>query len=289
MTRVLVTGGSGLLGRTLLRVLAQTRSGWLVVAPTHSEMDVTDAKAVQRLVLDLKPNVIVHLAAMTAVDRCEMEEDSARRVNVEGTRHVVRAAEAVDARVILVSTDYVFDGRKEGAYDETDAPVGSTGVYGTTKREAEAIVSASVARSLIVRIAWLYGQGGPDFVHAIARVAQAHPEGIRGVDDQRGSPTSTRTVARGLVSLIERDDVDGIVHLTTQGVVSRYEWAKAIVNQLGLNVPVFPCTSADYGAPAPRPANSHLSTARWQRLGLPPLPMWDAELTAFMADEFETV
>lgn len=282
--RVLVTGGTGLLGRTLLRVLAQSRPDWTVVAPTHADMDMTDAHAVERVVRAFEPNVIVHCAAMTVVDRCETEAQTARRVNVEGTRHVARAAQYVGARLIALSTDYVFDGKKEGAYEENDPATGSTGVYGTTKREAESIVLATVSRAVIVRIAWLYGKGGPDFVHAIARAARSRPEGLRVVNDQTGSPTSTTTVARGLVALIEREDVEGILHLTTQGVVTRYGWAKAIVKRLGLCVPVTPCSSSDYGAPAPRPANSHLSTARWYRLGLPALPTWEADLAAFVAD-----
>lgn len=289
MTRVLITGGSGLLGRALRRTLATQRPEWAVLAPTHAEMDITDAATVERVVRAFAPNVIVHAAAMTAVDRCETQREAARRVNVEGSRHVARAAREAGARLIALSTDCVFDGTKESPYDETDAPEGVTGVYGATKREAERVIRQTDPESLVVRIAWLYGQGGPDFVHAIVRAARASPEGLCVVDDQTGAPTSAQTVAEGLTALIEREDIAGVLHLTAQGAATRLQWARVILEHLGIATPVVPCTTAEYAAPAPRPANSRLCCARWQRLGLPPLPAWEAALRAFLTRSFDAV
>lgn len=274
--RVLVTGAGGQLGRSLARALVAYD---LALLDIH-DLDVTAEDVVAAVLERVEPDVIVHAAAWTDVDGCERDPDAARAVNTDGTGHVV--AHAKDARVIAISTDYVFDGSAGRAYTEDDEP-SPVSVYGRTKLDAERIVLD--AGGTVVRSAWLYGHrwanGAParNFVASIVRAA-ARGEPLDVVDDQVGSPTSTSDLADGLAALVARADARGIFHVVNEGAVSRYEFARAILARAGLDPElVRPIATADAPPlPARRPPYAPLDGARWREAGFAPLPSWEDAL-----------
>jgi len=261
--RIAVTGASGLLGS---EVVEQARArGWDVAPLTRTELDVRDADAARRMLRAARPNAVVHCAAYTAVDRAESEPELARAVNVDGTRHVAEAAAATGARLVYVSTDYVFDGKKRTPYlpdDET----GPLSVYGATKLEGERAALAAEPSALVVRTSWLYGSTG--FVPAILRKA-ASGETLRVVDDQRGRPTWAPDLAEAFLDLFA-SGARGVYHAAGGGDCTWLELAREALRVRGLDVPVRSISSADFGAAAERPAYSVLDlTATEARLGRP--------------------
>jgi dTDP-4-dehydrorhamnose reductase len=270
----LVLGGHGLLGRALGRVLPDARR------LGRAECDVTDPVAVRETLETLRPQVVVLSAAFTAVDQCEAAPDAARRLNAEAPGWVAESARAVGARLVHLSTDYVFDGRSRQAWREDD-PVGPLSVYGATKLDGEDAVRAVLGEAaLIVRAQWLYGPGGPDFVGAILRAARTTPR-LRVVDDQTGSPTHVDDLARALHALVDLD-ARGTVHFSASGACTRAEWARLIVEAAGLDVPVEPCRTEDFPRPAARPQNSVFDLARFSAwVGEAPAP-WAPRVRAFV-------
>jgi dTDP-4-dehydrorhamnose reductase len=270
---MLVTGAAGQLGTEL--VGAARAAGHEVVATARhtrgdrglAPLDVTDRDAVARAVAEVAPEVVLHAAAWTAVDACESDPARAHRVNAEATRHVAAAARAVGARVVYVSTDYVFDGTKPTPYAETDAPAPRS-VYGVSKLAGERAVDP--ARDAIVRISWVCGATGPNMVKTILRLASAAGT-LRFVDDQRGHPTFADDAARMLVRLASEGRT-GTWHVTNQGAVSWYEFAREVLRAAG-HAPsrVEPIATADLvpPRPAPRPANSVLDNAALRAADIP--------------------
>jgi len=261
--RIAVTGASGLLGS---EVVEQARArGWDVAPLTRTELDVRDADAARRMLRAARPDAVVHCAAYTAVDRAESEPDLARAVNVDGTRHVAEATAAIGARLVYVSTDYVFDGTKRTPYlpdDET----GPLSVYGATKLEGERAAVAAEPSALVVRTSWLYGRSG--FVPAILRKA-ASAETLRVVDDQHGRPTWAPDLAEAVLDLLA-SDARGVYHAAGGGACTWFELAREALQARGLDVPMRPISSADFGAPAERPAYSVLDVSATEaRLGRP--------------------
>lgn len=277
--RYLVTGAGGILG-TELRHLAAVR-GLDLIGLDRSDLDVTDADAVVDAVEGARPDVVIHAAAYTAVDRAESEPERARRVNVDGSAHVAAAAARAGATVVYVSTDFVFDGRAERPY-RPDDPTGPAGVYGRTKLAGEDAVRGAAAEHLVVRTSWVYGRGGRNFVDAIlerARTGQA----LRVVQDQRGRPTWAANLARGLVDLAV-SGARGTWHLTDGGPVTTwYGLAAEALRLAGLEVPLAGVSTEEWGAPAPRPAYSALDVrATEERLGRA-MPPWPEALAAYLA------
>lgn len=263
---MLVTGGSGQLGRDLARAL-----GPGAIALPHSELDVTDAAAVAAAVGDLAPGAIVNAAAWTDVDGCEGDRERARAVNGDGAANVARAAG--DALVVQISTDYVFDGRAGRAYVEDDPP-NPLSVYGRTKLEGEEAVRSLAARWAVVRSAWLYGAGGKNFVTSILRAAAGARDRLRVVDDQVGSPTATVDLAGVLVTLIEKG-CTGTYHAVNAGGCSRFEFARAILEEAGEDPGrLSPVPTSAMPRPAARPAYAPLEGRAWRAAGLPPLRPW---------------
>ncbi|MEL7371841.1 MAG: dTDP-4-dehydrorhamnose reductase, partial [Myxococcota bacterium] len=204
--KVLITGGKGMLGRTLAQHFREHE----VVSVDVEDFDLRDAAATRDAIRAASPQAIVHCAAMTAVDRCESEEDLAYSVNALGSAHVAIAAHDVGARLIAISTDYVFDGRATRPYHEWDE-TGPRSVYGASKLAGEQAIRAHCPNHLIARIAWLYGAGGPSFVHTMLKLGAQGGEPLRVVDDQHGNPTSTDAVAAHLLQLLAVPTV-GTVH-----------------------------------------------------------------------------
>jgi dTDP-4-dehydrorhamnose reductase len=278
--RVLVTGAGGQLGLDLLEVLDASPAYESVIGRDRSGLDVTDPASVAETVADVAPDVVVNAAAYTAVDAAEDDEESAVAGNVTGPENLARACARVGATLVHVSTDYVFAGDADTPYD-VDDPLGPRTVYGRTKAEGEAAVRAVLPGARIVRTAWLYGAGGPNFVRTMSRLALSGRT-VTVVDDQVGSPTWSRHLAQGLA--LAPTAPPGTYHLAGSGSTSWFGFARAVFEELGVDPQrVQPCTTADMPRPAPRPAYSVLSDRAWREAGLPGLPEWRTALAQAFA------
>jgi dTDP-4-dehydrorhamnose reductase len=275
----LVTGAAGQLGSDVIDVLRAY--GEEVAAYGRNDLDITDRVMVRATMRMVEPSIVINCAAYTAVDAAETDEDRALEINAHGPAILAEECAGTGARLLQVSTDYVFAGDASAPYGEATRPAPRS-AYGRTKAAGEQAVLTSGADAFVVRTAWLYGQVGSNFVKTMARLATER-ETVSVVDDQIGAPTWTLHLARGLVALGIADVPAGIWHCTNAGEASWYVFARAIFAELGLDpARVEPTTSADFVRPAPRPAYSVLSTEKWQRAGLPELPHWrDALHEAF--------
>jgi len=270
--RVLVTGALGMLGRDLVPLLEPSHE----VTAVDLEVDVTDPAAVDACADACAPEAVFHLAAWTDVDGAETEEERAAAVNGAGTGNVARAAARHGAALVYVSTDYVFDGRKPGAYVEDDPP-SPLGAYGRTKLAGEqAALAAHPGGTRIARTAWLYGRHGRNFVDTMRRLG-AEREEVAVVDDQEGSPTWTGDLAPALVALVDRPP--GVYHTTGAGSVTWAGFAEAIFAASGLGARVRRISTEELGRPAPRPARSVLAVTRE---GTPRLRPWREALHDYL-------
>jgi dTDP-4-dehydrorhamnose reductase len=285
--RVLVTGAAGGLGVEVVHELERraeqmTRGNPLeVIAATRQALDVADRDAVLASIVTIEPDVVIHPAAFTAVDACESDSDRAFAVNSLGTRHIAEAAAMVGAHVAYVSTDYVFDGTKVGAYNEWDTP-NPLSVYGRSKLGGERALATSAT---IVRTSWVFGVTGQNMVKTVLRLLAAGTRPLQFVDDQHGCPTFTSDLARVLVQLaLERRP--GIFHVTNQGPTTWFEFVREIVGRAGGDpASVLPIATADLLPlrPAPRPANSVLDNSALRLSGIPLLPSWQESLAEMLA------
>ena len=272
--RILLTGANGQLGQELQRVLCSED----VIPTCRPDYDLMHPGLGDKLIAQ-RPDVVIHAASYTDVDGCERDPDRALRVNVEGTRRVAEGVARATARLVYISTDYVFDGKKAEPYTERD-PVNPLNVYGRTKWMGEQEALAACPEALVVRTSWLYGLHGKNFVKTILQLAATQQE-IRVVNDQRGSPTYARDLAEVIAKLIQRH-VSGVVHAGGAGECTWYDFAKAILHEAGSRCRVVPISSAEAGRLAVRPYYSVLSNARLSQYGLA-LPPWQDGLTRFMA------
>lgn len=283
LARILVTGAGGMLGQDVVRVARE--AGHEVVGLARAQLDVTDPTAVSHAVEQARPAAVVNCAAWTNVDAAESDPDGARAVNAEAAGHVARATAAAGARLVHVSTDYVFDGDRPAdapPYVESDT-IGPRSVYGITKLEGEQAVAAAGGSHAIARTSWLYGAGGPNFAATMLRLAGERDE-VTVVDDQIGCPTATAHLARGLVALAAGDaaGAEGVVHLAGGGApVSWHGFATEIFRQAGVACRVLPCTTAEMPRRAPRPAFSALASERPEA---PRLPDWRQGLTDYLQE-----
>ncbi len=270
--KLLVTGGTGKLGASAVR--AARARGWTVAAPTREEMDVTDPAATGEGVVAAGADVVLHTAGYTAVDRAESDHESVFRVNRDGTRNVCEAAAATGARLVAVSTDYVFDGEADRPYLPGDRP-SPLNVYGASKLagEREALKGKG---ALVVRTSWLYGPDGPDFVDTVLRGAREENP-LRVVSDQRGRPTWSESAAAALLDLAEAD-VTGVLHLADSGEASWHEFASEIVRAAGIATEVEPIATRDTERPARRPRYSVLDLRDTERVLGRELPPWRESL-----------
>ena len=280
-TTVMLTGGKGMLGRTLCREL----EGFEVIPTDLPETDILQEDAFARQLDRVAPDVVIHCAAMTAVDRCEAEPDLAYRLNALGSANVAAACVRRHIRLVALSTDYVFSGTGQRPYHEFDVPDGGINVYGQSKWAGEQAVRTHCPDHVIARISWLYGPGGPSFVHTMLRLARQGHEVLRVVDDQRGNPTSTSAVAAALRHILLRPGLVGTFHLTCEGETTWYGFAREIFRLAGMEQCVVPCTSAEYVTPARRPENSCLEMRMLCLLGLPSMPHWQESLADFMRSQ----
>lgn len=266
-----------MLGRTLQRHLCDHE---LFVADLP-EVDIADGGCVERAMAAFRPDVVIHCAAMTQVDACEAEADKAFRINALGSAFVAASAGRHHARIIAVSTDYVFDGLSSRPYCEFDRPAPRT-VYGASKLAGEEAVRNHCPDHTILRIAWLYGEQGPSFFHTMLRLGAQPGGALKVVNDQRGNPTSTDAVA-GLIRQLLENPLPGVVHGSCEGEASWFEFARAIFDQARLPRSLVPCTTDEYPRPAPRPANSCLEKRMLRLAGFPAMPHWREELEKFVS------
>jgi len=275
--RLLLTGAAGQVGRELVDAFA----GHDVVAADHATLDVADRDAVLQAVTGTAPDAVVHAAAWTAVDACEADPDRAWRVNVLGTRHIAEGARRAGAHVCYLSTDYVFDGRKPEPYLEWDDP-NPQSVYGRSKLGGERELDPG---SLVVRTSWVCGRHGPNMVKTVLRLAREHDQ-LRFVDDQLGQPSFADDLA-GMVRRLVLERRAGTVHVTNQGAVSWFEFARAVLECAGLDpARVQPIATADLDPPrpAPRPPNSVLDNAVLRLDGIPLLPHFREPLERLVSE-----
>ena len=276
--KLLITGGKGMLGKTLQREFSDCE----VVVADLPECDITVPAVFESFLDASRPDAVIHCAAMTAVDRCESERELAWKLNAFGTGVVAAACRRQRVRLIAISTDYVFAGDSDRPYHEFD-PAGARTVYGMTKFAGEELVRRYCPEHLICRISWLYGGDGPSFVHTMLKLGMERGPELKVVADQIGNPTSTRAVARHLRLLLNRPELCGTFHLTCEGEATWYEFAQEIFRLAGAKRGIVPCTTAEFPRPAPRPANSRLEKRMLRWCGLPPMPEWREALTEFFA------
>ncbi|MCI8441400.1 MAG: dTDP-4-dehydrorhamnose reductase [Provencibacterium sp.] len=270
---ILVTGAGGQLGQDMVSCLGQR--GIPCMGADRSQLDITDKSAVDGYMARCRPQAVIHCAAYTAVDRAEDEPETCRAVNVLGTRHIAEACENIGARLVYISSDYVFSGEGTAPY-ETGSPTGPLSVYGKTKLEGEQVVQALSSRYFIVRTSWVFGAKGPNFVKTMLRLGR-EKDRLQVVCDQTGSPTYTADLAPLLCDML-RSGRYGIYHATNEGFCSWAQFAEEIFAGAGLKTQVQPIFSAQYPAKASRPKNSRLSKKSLDEAGLSRLPPWQDAL-----------
>lgn len=286
--KAFVTGVGGQLGHDVMEEL--TRRGHETVGsdllPPALPLDITDGAAVQRIIGQVRPDVVIHCAAWTAVDAAEEPENREKvfAINEGGTRHMAEACRQVNAKLIYISTDYVFDGQGERPWQPEDPADAPLNVYGQSKRAGERAVEELLERCFIVRIAWAFGQNGRNFVKTMLSVGRAH-DTVRVVNDQFGTPTYTRDLARLLADMAETEKY-GRYHVTnTGGYISWYEFTREIYRQAGMETHVIPVTTEEYGlSRAARPRNSRLDQEKLRRMGFEPLPPWQDALGRYLKE-----
>ena len=292
--RFLVTGVGGQLGHDVLNEL--DKRGYEAVGTDildevqspfpYVKLDITDESAVSKAIGMIKPDVVVHCAAWTAVDAAEDEEnrDKVTAINSNGTRYIAQAARIADAKMIYISTDYVFDGTGERPWQPDDRNYAPLNVYGQSKLDGEMAVSGLLDKYFIVRIAWVFGKNGKNFIKTMLNVGKSHDE-VRVVNDQIGTPTYTYDLARLLVDMAETEKY-GYYHATNEGgYISWYDFTCEIYRQAGLSTKVTPVTTAEYGlSKAARPFNSRLDKSKLVENGFTPLPTWQDALSRYLIE-----
>ncbi len=304
--RILITGVAGQLGHDVVN--EAIKRGYTAVgsdiAPEYSgiadgsavttapyvQLDITDKEAVMKAIEEEKPDAIIHCAAWTAVDAAEDEENREKvdRINHLGTQYIADAAKAVDCKMLYLSTDYVFDGKGERPWEADDKCYAPLNVYGQSKLDGELAVSGTLDKYFIVRIAWVFGLNGKNFIKTMINVGKTH-DTVRVVNDQIGTPTYTLDLARLLVDMVETDRY-GYYHATNSeseagGYISWYDFCCEFYKQYGLSTKVIPVTTAEYGlSKAARPENSRLDKSKLVEAGFEPLPTWQDAVSRYLKE-----
>lgn len=298
--KVLVTGVAGQLGHDVMNELAKrgydgigtdiadsysgVQDNTAVVGMPYVQVDITDAESVEKTIKEIKPDVVVHCAAWTAVDAAEDEEnrDKVFAINVEGTKNIAYACKEIDAKMVYTSTDYVFDGQGTEPWKPDCKEYAPLNIYGQSKLDGEFAVSEILYKYFIVRIAWVFGTNGNNFIKTMLKVGKKF-DTIRVVNDQIGTPTYTYDLARLLVDMIETDKY-GYYHATNEGgYISWYDFACEIFRQVGYSTNVNPVTTEEYGiSKAKRPFNSRLDKTKLVENGFTPLPDWQDALKRYL-------
>lgn len=292
--KVFVTGVGGQLGHDVINEL--TSRGYegigsdvvdmVLSGVPYVALDITDKIEVERVIAEIRPDAIIHCAAWTAVDAAEDadKQEKVKAINVDGTQNIANAAKIVDAKMIYISTDYVFDGQGTVPWEPDCKEYAPLNVYGQTKLGGELAVSSTLEKYFIVRIAWVFGLNGGNFIKTMLQVGKNHPQ-VRVVNDQIGTPTYTYDLARLLVDMIESEKY-GYYHATNEGgYISWYDFTKEIYRQAGMDTQVLPVTTEEYGlSKAARPFNSRLDKKKLTDNGFVPLPDWKDALQRYLQE-----
>lgn len=282
--KVLVTGVKGQLGYDVVNEL--TKRGHEAIGVDIAEMDITDKNSVDAVISRVQPQAVIHCAAWTAVDAAEDEENipKVRAVNATGTQYIATACKNVGAKLMYISTDYVFDGQGTTPWQPDCKDYKPLNVYGKTKLEGELAVANTLDNYFIVRIAWVFGVNGKNFIKTMLNVGKTH-DTVRVVNDQIGTPTYTYDLARLLVDMIETDKY-GYYHATNEGgYISWYDFTKEIYRQAGYTTKVIPVSTQEYGlSKAARPFNSRLDKSKLIENGFKPLPTWQDALARYLKE-----
>lgn len=275
--KILVTGVKGQLGYDVVQ--EGEGRGLEMFGTDVDNMDITDAGQVKRVIEECKPDAVIHCAAYTAVDAAEDNQELCRKINVDGTRNIAEVCKDMGIPIMYFSTDYIFDGQGENFWKEGD-PKKPLNVYGQTKYEGELNVQELIEKYFILRISWVFGVNGNNFIKTMLRVGpQCGEVGV--VADQIGSPTYTYDLAKLVIDMIQTDKY-GTYHVTNEGICSWYEFACEIFKQAGLDVKVNPLTTAEYPAKAARPFNSRMSKDKLINAGFKMLPSWQDGLKRYL-------
>lgn len=275
--KILVTGVKGQLGYDVVKALESR--GYQPVGVDREEMDLMNNNMIQNFIMNLKPEAIIHCAAYTAVDQAEEEVEICYQINAEAVKVIAECAKTLDIPMIYISTDYVFDGTKASEYVETDIP-NPINVYGASKLKGEQYVQQLLEKFYIVRISWVFGINGNNFIKTMQRLGNEHDE-LNIIHDQVGSPTYTADLASLLVDMIETNRY-GIYHATNEGYCSWYEFAAEIFKQSQLDVTLHPITTDQYKTKAKRPLNSKMSKQKLSDYGFHRLPTWQEALKNYL-------
>ena len=277
--KVLVTGVKGQLGYDVVNELE--KRGLEAVGVDIQEMDITDAESVKSVIGGAAPDAVIHCAAYTAVDAAEDNVEICRKVNGDGTQNIANMCKVLDIPMIYISTDYVFDGQGERPWlpEDDRAPLN---VYGQTKYEGELAVQNTLDKYFIVRIAWVFGVNGKNFIKTMLNLGKTRDK-LTVVNDQFGSPTYTYDLAKLLVDMIQTDKY-GIYHATNEGICTWYEFACEIFKQAGMQIEVAPVSADQYPAKAKRPSNSRMSKDKLEENGFERLPSWQDALSRYLKE-----
>lgn len=307
--KVFVTGVAGQLGHDVMNELAKRgyegigtdiapqysgiQDGSAVTAAPYVQLDITDKAAVEKVITEINPDVVVHCAAWTAVDMAEDDDkvEKVRAINAGGTDHIAQVCKKLDCKMVYISTDYIFDGQGTEPWQPDCKDYKPLNVYGQTKLEGELAVASALSKFFIVRIAWVFGKNGKNFIKTMLNLGKTHPQ-LRVVNDQIGTPTYTYDLARLLVDMIETEKY-GYYHATNEGgYISWYDFTREIFRQAAAlghpeysQVEVLPVTTAEYGASkAARPFNSRLDKSKLVENGFTPLPTWQDALERYLKE-----
>ena len=275
--KVLVTGVKGQLGYDVVKEL--DKRGIEAVGVDIEEMDITDSWSVNKVIKEAAPDAVIHCAAYTAVDAAEDNVEVCRKVNADGTQNIAKVCKELNIKMIYISTDYVFDGKGTRPWEPEDErhPLN---VYGLTKYEGELAVQNTLDKYFIVRIAWVFGVNGGNFIKTMLKLAETRNR-LTVVNDQFGSPTYTYDLAKLLVDMVQTEKY-GIYHATNEGICTWYEFACEIFKQAGIPMEVVPVSAEEYKAKAPRPENSRMSKDKLQENGFERLPSWQDALKRYL-------
>ena len=279
--RVLVTGVKGQLGHDVVNEME--KRGLTPIGVDLAEMDITDKEACDRVITEANVEAVIHCAAYTAVDAAEDNVDVCMKVNAGGTRNIAGVCKKLGIKMMYISTDYVFDGQGTRPWEPDDPVVEPLNVYGHSKYEGEVAVEKYAPHYYIVRIAWVFGLNGKNFIKTMLNLGKTH-DTLTVVDDQIGTPTYTYDLARLLVDMLEKEEY-GKYHATNEGgYISWCDFAKEIFRQAGMDVNVIPVSSAEYPAKAKRPSNSRMEKKKLEEHGFTRLPDWKDALGRYLKE-----
>ena len=284
--KILITGADGMLGNTLCNYIGRKYPEHHIIKTNRNTMDIIDFESVMGCIKQTNPDVVIHCAAMTNVDLCESKPDLAFEINHIGTDNIAVACHSYNARMIYISTDYVFSGDKKYSYIEDDKTDPMT-IYGKSKLAGEQSIKETCNNYCIIRTGWLYGPTGKNFVRTMLSLMldKDHPlydanKPIKVVNDQVGNPTSTDALVDALIPFLDNTFV-GTAHLTCEGKASWFDFAEEIKDTIHSDATIIPCSTAEFPRPAPRPQNSRLFKGTLNILGMPPMPEWQDALEDF--------